>query len=114
MDVHICYEIFHTSLSIFANAYTIGLGNIHVEAVGHRCDQVLSLCDQLCRYSVWTSVEELLDLCHFCSVYHHMLHPSGGAMFVRLPVLHTLRVVCEPGDSDSEHYVEQLLIEMEC
>ena len=58
-------------------------------------------------------MEELLDLCHFCSVYHHTLHPSGGAMFVRLLVLHMLRVVCQPGDSDSEHYVEQLLIEME-
>jgi hypothetical protein len=83
-----------------------------VEAVGHRCDQILSLCDQFYRYSVCTSVEELLDLCHFCSVYHHMLHQSGGAMLVCLLVLHTLRVLSQTVDSDSEHYIEQLLIEM--
>lgn len=58
-------------------------------------------------------MEELLDLCHFCSLFLHTLRPSGGAMFVRLLVLHTLRVVCQPGDSDSAHYIEQLLIEME-
>jgi len=58
-------------------------------------------------------VEELLDMCHVCSVCQHTLRPSGSAMLVCLLVLHTLRVVCQPGDSDSEHYIEPLLIEME-
>ena len=58
-------------------------------------------------------MEELLDLRHFCSVCKHMLRPPGGAMLVCLLVLHTLRVVCQPGDSNSGHYIEQLLIEVE-
>ena len=46
-------------------------------------------------------------------MHHHTLHPYSGAMIVCLLVLHKLRVVSQPGDSDSEHYIEQLLIEME-
>lgn len=62
LDVHICYEVFHTCLSIFAHAYTIGLGNVWRQldiGVTMFCHSVFSFVDILFGL--------LLDLCLFCS-----------------------------------------------
>jgi hypothetical protein len=100
----------NTSLFIFAYANSKGLDHTYMEAAEHLCDHVLSVCNQFCRYSLWASVEEITDLCHSCSWCHCTVYPSCRAMIVCLLLLHKLTVVCQPGDGDTENYIEQLLI----
>jgi hypothetical protein len=50
--------------------------------------------------------------CHFCSWSHQTLYPSCRVISC-LFLLCQLTVVCQPGNSDRENYLEQLLAEME-
>lgn len=62
--------------------------------------------------SFWSSVQELIDACQLYSLSYHPLHLSCRTV-IYLLVLRKITVVCQPGHSDRENYLEQLLTEVE-